>query len=157
MPHLYFEHFLLNLSPHTGFDFVFSERMILPRRCAENEFLRKICRRIAIAMAALVFLILSLPANLYAQNPPIQFDRIPSVLGLSQNLVSAIMQDRKGFLWIGTKDGLNRFDGYKFTVFRHNSFDSTSLYEDRADAVWVGTRRGLSKGTSGGLLPGRTN
>jgi len=56
----------------------------MPRRCADNDFLRKNCCRIAIAMgcfAALGWLILSLPANLYAQNPPLQFDRIPSELG----------------------------------------------------------------------------
>ena len=127
-------------------------------RWAENNLLRKICRRFAIVMgcfAALGWLILSpdgrsLPANLYAQNPPIQFDRIPSELGLSQNLISAILQDRKGFLWFGTKDGLNRFDGYKFTVYRHDPFDSTSLsdsyitalLEDRAGRMWVGTLSG---------------
>ena len=76
-----------------------------------------------------------------------RFERIPSELGLSQNFVGAIMQDRKGFLWIGTRDGLNRFDGYQFTVYRHDPFDSTSLsenyittlLEDRAGRIWVGT------------------
>ena len=92
-------------------------------------------------------------ASLSAQTnsaPPIQFDRIPSELGLSQNLISAILQDRKGFLWFGTKDGLNRFDGYKFTVYRHDPYDSTSLsdsyitalLEDRAGRMWVGTLGG---------------
>jgi len=145
--------FLLILSSQTGFDFVFPERMMIPLRFADNKLLRKIYRRMAITMfcfAASMLFIPSLPANLHAQNPPIHFDRLLSELGLSQNLVSAIMQDRKGFLWIGTKDGLNRFDGYKFTVFRHNPFDSTSLsdnyitalLEDRAGRIWVGTLRG---------------
>jgi len=96
----------------------------------------------------LILLFFSAAATLSA--PPIQFDRIPSELGLSQNLISAILQDRKGFLWFGTKDGLNRFDGYKFTVYRHDPFDSTSLsdsyitalLEDRAGRIWVGTFSG---------------
>lgn len=82
----------------------------------------------------------------------IQFDRIPSELGLSQNLITCILQDRKGFLWFGTKDGLNRFDGYKFTVYQHDPYDPTSLsdsaisalHEDRAGRMWVGTQNGLN-------------
>ncbi len=98
----------------------------------------------------IVFFITTYLAAQPNPGPSIRFDRIPSELGLSQNLITAIMQDRKGFLWIGTKDGLNRFDGYKFTVYRHNPFDSTSLsdsyitalLEDRAGRIWVGTFNG---------------
>ncbi len=89
--------------------------------------------------------------NLYAQNMP-RLDRIPSELGLSQNLVSCLMQDRKGFLWVGTKDGLNRFDGYEFIVYQYDAYDSTSLsdsyitalLEDSKGRIWVGTQRGLN-------------
>jgi signal transduction histidine kinase/ligand-binding sensor domain-containing protein/DNA-binding response OmpR family regulator len=70
--------------------------------------------------------------------------------GLSQNAVSAIIQDRRGFMWFGTKDGLNRYDGYQFVVFRHDPFDSTTisdseittLFEDSRGQLWVGTRAG---------------
>ena len=59
--------------------------------------------------------------------------------GLSNNSVSSSLQDKNGFLWFGTINGLNRFDGYSFKVFRHNPEDSTSigsnfircLYEDK--------------------------
>lgn len=99
-------------------------------------------------------LLLLAAKNLSAQTTPapsIRFDRIPSELGLSQNLINTIIQDHKGFLWIGTNDGLNRFDGYRFTVFQHEAFDSTSLSnnlitalrEDREGRLWVGTQNGL--------------
>jgi len=109
----------------------------------------KMFRAIIISATALAYLF-ALP-NLHAQNMP-RLDRIPSELGLSQNLISCLMQDRKGFLWVGTKDGLNRFDGYKFTVYQYDAYDSTSLsdsyitalLEDRAGRIWVGTQRGLN-------------
>lgn len=70
--------------------------------------------------------------------------------GLSQNAVYALLQDRRGFMWFGTKDGLNRYDGYGFTVFRHDPFDPeslpdndiTKLFEDTHGGLWIGTRSG---------------
>lgn len=71
--------------------------------------------------------------------------------GLSNNAVICSLQDKKGFLWFGTKDGLDRFDGYSFKVFRSDPDDSGSigsnfihcLYEDPDGALWVGTEKGL--------------
>ncbi|HKL31576.1 MAG TPA: two-component regulator propeller domain-containing protein [Tangfeifania sp.] len=70
--------------------------------------------------------------------------------GLSQNAVFAILQDSKGFMWFGTKDGLNCYDGYNFVIYQHNPFDSTTisanhitaLFEDRHKNIWVGTLTG---------------
>jgi len=88
--------------------------------------------------------------------------------GLSNNAVICSVQDKKGFLWFGTKDGLDRFDGYSFKIFRSNPDDSGSigsnfihaLYEDRNGILWAGTENGLYKydafTESFSLLPGTT-
>jgi signal transduction histidine kinase/ligand-binding sensor domain-containing protein len=135
------------------------EAMIIP--------IPKMFRAKMIGAIVLAYLV-TLP-NLRAQSS-LRLDRIPSELGLSQNLISCLMQDSKGFLWVGTKDGLNRFDGYSFVVYKYNAYDSTTLsdsyitalLEDRAGRIWVGTRRGLNwfdraTETFYRLLPGSTN
>lgn len=71
--------------------------------------------------------------------------------GLSHNTVMCSAQDGQGFLWLGTKDGLNRFDGTSFKIFRRNEDDSTTigndyiryLYKDPSDQLFAGTQRGL--------------
>ncbi len=73
--------------------------------------------------------------------------------GLSQHTVNCIYQDSRGFIWMGTQDGLNRYDGYEFITFRHDRADSTSLshswiwdiFEDSNGDLWVATWRGLNK------------
>ncbi|QQS35973.1 MAG: response regulator [Ignavibacteriales bacterium] len=79
---------------------------------------------------------------------PINFRHLTINDGLSQNAVFAILQDSKGFMWFGTTDGLNRYDGYSFKVFNHNPFDTTTvssnnisfLFEDSRGLIWIGTR-----------------
>ncbi|MBK9174812.1 MAG: response regulator [Flavobacteriales bacterium] len=71
--------------------------------------------------------------------------------GLSQGMIHYILQDRHGFMWFSTKDGLNRYDGYHFKVYRNDATDTTTvadsyittLYEDRRGRLWVGTNAGL--------------
>ncbi len=70
--------------------------------------------------------------------------------GLSQGFVSSIHQDHHGFIWIGTKDGLNMYDGYRFKVFKHDPFNPLSIsdnyikaiYNDRQGRLWIGTVNG---------------
>jgi signal transduction histidine kinase/ligand-binding sensor domain-containing protein/DNA-binding response OmpR family regulator len=86
----------------------------------------------------------------YAQPAKAQFKHITSNHGLSHNNVQCILQDSKGFMWFGTFDGLNKFDGYTFTVYRNNQLDSSSLshnyvwdiFEDKEGRIWIGTNDG---------------
>lgn len=72
--------------------------------------------------------------------------------GLSQSTVASILQDREGFVWVGTQDGLNRFDGHNFRVYKHDPADATSLssntvwdiFEDNHGRLWIGTDDGLN-------------
>jgi len=88
-----------------------------------------------------------------SQSKSINFDRITIDDGLSQGAIISILQDDKGFMWFGTKDGLNRYDGYNFTIFKSIPFDSTSLSNnyiesmalDKKGTLWVGTSDGLNK------------
>ena len=98
----------------------------------------------------LVFLILVLSNLNYPQSESLKFRHLTGDNGLSQNFISSILQDSKGFMWFGTKDGLNRYDGYSFVVYQHDPFDSTtisenfitSLFEDSRGYIWVGTLNG---------------
>ena len=87
---------------------------------------------------------------LSAQRANFKFERISVEHGLSQEIVRCILQDSQGFMWFGTNDGLNKYDGYKFTTYRHDPEDSTSLgsnnitalYEDHSGNLWIGTFEG---------------
>jgi ligand-binding sensor domain-containing protein/signal transduction histidine kinase len=91
-----------------------------------------------------------LPIVTVAQQPAFRFATLSIVNGLSENGVSSILQDRQGFLWFGTLDGLNRYDGYEFRTYRHRPFDSSAisqnriacLADDRDNALWIGTSGG---------------
>ena len=107
--------------------------------------------------AWLILPILVLLAGLYAPTPVTaqtgapRFTHLTSEQGLSNNIVRSILQDHQGFMWFGTQDGLNKYDGYTFTVYRHRRSDPdslsnsaiTALFQDRAGTLWIGTPMGL--------------
>jgi len=86
----------------------------------------------------------------YAQDQKINFTSLTSKDGLSSNVVTAIVKDRYGIMWFATEDGLNKYDGTSFTVYRHIAADTTSLptndvvalHEDHSGTLWVGTNGG---------------
>lgn len=90
-------------------------------------------------------------SGLHAQT--LQFNSISLREGLSQASVTCVMQDQKGFIWVGTKDGLSRYDGYSFATIRNNAGDSTSIssnaitaiHQDSEGYIWVGTGFGLNR------------
>ena len=89
--------------------------------------------------------------SLQADQSP-KFLNLSVVNGLSHNSVWCITRDRQGFFWFGTDDGLSRYDGYTFTVFRHRKDDTASIsnnviravHQDRAGLLWIGTSNGLN-------------
>jgi len=88
-----------------------------------------------------------------AQAPELTFHRLGIEDGLANNSVQALLQDREGYLWIGTWDGLSRYDGIEFRNYHHQPFDPNSImsndikaiYEDSNGKLWVGMQRGLSR------------
>jgi len=89
--------------------------------------------------------------NCLSQNQ-LKFRHLTVKDGLSNNNVLCVLQDQKGFLWFGTTNGLNRYDGYSFKVYQNVVSDSTSLSDNRIRAmaediqgrIWIGTNNGLN-------------
>ncbi|TDE14552.1 hybrid sensor histidine kinase/response regulator transcription factor [Dyadobacter psychrotolerans] len=87
-----------------------------------------------------------------AQGEDYQFARYSAEKGLSHNQVNCFLKDQQGFVWVGTAEGLNRFDGYSFKIFKHDVRDSTTLsdhyvnelFEDKQGYIWINTRLGYN-------------
>lgn len=99
-------------------------------------------------MALLVFAALFMRS--LAAEPVVHFQKKNIADGLSQSVVLAVLQDSQGFMWFGTYDGLNRYDGYQFKQFRYEPEDLTTvsnnaitvLFEDSKNRLWIGTEGG---------------
>ena len=105
----------------------------------------------------ILFLLVLFSVNLQAEKQPDNFTYLTINDGLSYNTVNCIFRDSRGFMWFGTNDGLNKYDGYNFTVYRHNPENPSSIGDNRIYAIdedangnlWIGTRNGLNKYNSG--------
>ncbi|MGQ9642496.1 MAG: hybrid sensor histidine kinase/response regulator transcription factor [Ignavibacterium sp.] len=87
--------------------------------------------------------------NIIVYSQSVEFRNYSVQDGLSNNKVNCVLQDKAGFIWFGTEDGLNRFDGYEFKLFRPSSEknsivskDIWSLYEDEEGNIWIGSKNG---------------
>ena len=100
-----------------------------------------------------LFFFVFLNCWVYAQQNTYVFNHLTSKDGLSQSSAIAIHQDQLGQIWIGTRDGLNKYDGTKITVYRSepdnpNSIsnnDILTIQEDAEGYLWIGTYNGLNK------------
>ncbi len=100
-----------------------------------------------------ILLLLFISTITYGQNAEIKFHRLTPNDGLSNENVNSILKDRNGFMWFGTAEGLNRYDGYNFNIFKYNARNKNSLssnithdmLEDRNGNLWIATANGLNK------------
>src|SRR5580704_4128730 len=113
----------------------------------------------------LAILLVAAAAPALALNPALQptqyvLDNWQIADGLPQSTVQAVARTPDGYLWIGTQEGLARYDGARFTVFEPGNEsaipnkDITALHIDRGGALWVGTRSGLAVLEHGRFRPG---
>ena len=108
--------------------------------------------KLTLAAIAVIIIAGSFTSADMNDNQRMLFTHISQNEGLSQGIVVSCCQDSLGHMWFATHDGLNRYDGYHFTVYRNNPDDSTSIadnlirkvYTDSKGGLWVGTEKGLS-------------
>jgi ligand-binding sensor domain-containing protein len=82
---------------------------------------------------------------------PMDFKILTTSMGISHGDVLCFYRDHEGYIWIGTTDGLNKYDGVGFKIYKRNNNDSTSLtnsyinciYEDKQNNLWIGVTNGL--------------
>ncbi len=93
------------------------------------------------------FLLLIFPALSFSQKQQLEFEHFSTNNGLSQSNVLCMMQDSKGFMWFGTREGLNKYDGYKFTVYKNDPNNKNSIsgnfisavFESSTGEIWIAT------------------
>lgn len=100
-----------------------------------------------------ILTVLVILVQLYCKGQELVFNHLMAEDGLSQNSIFSITQDSRGFMWYGSRFGLNRYDGIRFSLYKSSSTDTstlsddyvTALYNDTKGILWVGTANGLNK------------
>jgi signal transduction histidine kinase/ligand-binding sensor domain-containing protein len=104
-----------------------------------------------VLMISSLFQLLTFVPIVCAQPKHMQFRHLTNDDGLSSSIITTIIQDSKGIVWIGTDNGLNRYDGFEFTIYKNSPSDSASIvsnyilsaFEDRENNLFIGTQSGL--------------
>lgn len=111
-------------------------------------------KKLQLAFFHFLFLLIIYDSNfVFAQKNKFEFQRLTTENGLSHSIIWHFYQDSKGFIWIGSDDGLMIFDGYSFKVFKHDATDTNSIsnntvfaiVEDGGGRIWIGTHNGLNR------------
>lgn len=110
-------------------------------------------RRDRLSILIWFFLCIVVMANAIGQNRDVLFENISNKDGLSHSTVFATIQDSTGYMWFGTQDGLNRYDGYAFTVYRPDETNTNtpvsnyirSLFLDDKGILWIGGDKGITR------------
>lgn len=108
--------------------------------------------KIKIILATIILFVTIYISNVNAEDS-MSFKNIKIDDGLSQSTAEAILQDSRGYIWIGTNDGLNKYNGYDIKIYKSNRNDENtivsnhimSIAEDKKGNIWVGTDNGISK------------
>ncbi len=120
-------------------------KMKIKQHRIEGNGTYPIIRNIKVSFWILLLIFFQFHVN--ANSNEFKFERYSTDAGLSNNYCLSILQDYSGYLWIGTAEGLNKFDGYNFEIHSSDNFDPKtishslifSLLEDRERKLWVGT------------------
>jgi signal transduction histidine kinase/CheY-like chemotaxis protein/ligand-binding sensor domain-containing protein len=108
---------------------------------------------IKLFLSYVLLFLLGIPLIAHAQISDVRFRHISIEQGLSNSTITCVFQDSRGFMWFGTRDGLNRYDGSKVVIYRNKPADKTTIsdnfinciYEDAAHKLWVGTNYNLNR------------
>ena len=119
-------------------------------KISEQLLIRKHSSKGLLLLLCLLFFLPGLKSSGIDVVNNLNFDFYSQEHGLSNNQIHCILQDKKGWMWFATSQGVCRFDGYRFTVFKNDPEDSTSLkgnlvraiFEDHKGQLWVGTENG---------------
>ncbi len=120
--------------------------------CIWKSLILKMWKMLFVLLNLFIFGSIGTPSFLLAENHNLVFHRLTLDDGLSNSDINQIFQDKQGFIWMCTDDGLDVFDGYTFKTYKHNATDSTSISsntvlciaEDTEEQIWVGTNSGMN-------------